>query len=183
MIGGRALGTFFSMFLHLASSSIFMCRDSIFLLMWDAISRCLSKSLTLSPIFWISVNHSNLTSCSSSCCYRIFSLRGTRLSSNFLILFISSLKLMSSSFNFKFFYSSCTIFSFNTDIFWEVAWVKDTEAIATITWSSLVFSNNTSSSCISSNVPSSFFTSLTLFWLTSFLWTLKVKAPNIDSMV
>ena len=46
----RLLGTWFSMLLHLSSSPILTCRDSIFRLIYDTISRCFSRSFTLLPI-------------------------------------------------------------------------------------------------------------------------------------
>ena len=108
----------------------------------------------LFAIFWIYVKHSTFTSWSCSFCSRMFSLSGIRLSSTFLLFFISSRKLMISYFSLIFSDTVSKSFSFNTVMLWEIAWVKEAEAVAIVTWSSSIFSNSTSSSYISSKVPS-----------------------------
>ena len=66
---------------------------------------------------------------------------------------------------------------------WAVAWNKVVDAIATVTRSSSVFLNKTSSSWIYFIVPSFCFSFQTLFRLTSFLYRLKVKDSKIYSML
>ena len=131
---------------HLSRYLIFTCSDLIFWLTWDTISRCFSTIFILLAIFWIPVKHSILTSWSFSCCSRMLILGGVMSHSTFLLLFISSFKLMISSFNLMFYDSTCESFSFNIVTLWVVAWDKATNAISTVTRFSLVFSNKSSSS-------------------------------------
>ena len=156
------------MFLHLSRSLILTCRDSMFKSIWDTISRWFSRTFNFWTIFWISVKHSTFTSQRSSCYSGIFSLRGSMLFSTFLLLFISSRKLMISSFNLVFSYFACKSFLFNIVTLWAVDWVRDANYVSTVIGSSIIFSKKTSSSWISFIVPSFCFTLWILFQHTSF---------------
>ena len=98
--------------------------------------------------------------------------------STFLLLLTFALRLIISSFNLLLSDAAWESFSFNTVTLWEVACDKVVEAISTITKSSSVFSNKTSSSWISYKVPSFCFSLRNLFRLTSFLKRLKVKSSR-----
>ena len=129
------------------------------------------------------MKHSTFTSWNCSCCSRLFYLRGIMLFSTFLLFFISSGKLMISSFSSIFSDVLYKSFSFNIVTLWAVAWVKVVDAMVTFTDSSSILSNKTSFSCTFFIVPLFCFTLRTLFPLTSFLQRLKVKASKIYSIL
>ena len=105
-----------------------------------------STIFTLLAIFLISTKHSNLTWWNFSCCSRMLTWSRVTSHSTFLLLLIYALRLTISSFNLLLSNSSYKIFSLNTMTLWVVACDNAIEAIATVTRSSSVFPNKTSSS-------------------------------------